>query len=275
VAATYVGYINRDGFTIRSNTTMKKYNIQNYIRYKEDLKLSMPEGKFWDEYTRNELIIKFMPLVENLARKFATSHQAIGVLSINDLIQAGNVGLIMAIDKIDWDILHDSADIEQTIKSFLSKRIKGTIRRYINANMGDIKIPEWKINEIRSKSEDPIVNTLLNKAKSMYMGDFKISNNEGDDTLIEITDNSKHYNLDLINNYLLALLKKHLTERESDVIRLSFGLDCDKHNAVEICKIFGIEGSYKMKGARISEIKREALRKLANKTNDSQLPDLL
>lgn len=275
MAATYVGYINRDGFTIRSNTTMKKYNIQNYIRYKEDLKLSMPEGKFWDEYTRDELIIKFMPLVENLARKFATSHQAIGVLSINDLIQAGNVGLIMAIDKIDWAILHDSADIEQTIKSFLSKRIKGTIRRYINANMGDIKIPEWKINEIRSKSEDPIVNTLLNKAKSMYMGDFKISNNEGDDTLIEITDNSKHYNLDLINNYLLALLKKHLTERESDVIRLSFGLDCDKHNAVEICKIFGIEGSYKMKGARISEIKREALRKLANKTNDSQLPDLL
>ena len=275
MAATYVGYINRDGFTIRSNTTMKKYNIQNYIRYKEDLKLSMPEGKFWDEYTRDELIIKFMPLVENLARKFATSHQAIGVLSINDLIQAGNVGLIMAIDKIDWAILHDSADIEQTIKSFLSKRIKGTIRRYINANMGDIKIPEWKINEIRNKSEDPIVNTLLNKAKSMYMGDFKISNNEGDDTLIEITDNSKHYNLDLINNYLLALLKKHLTERESDVIRLSFGLDCDKHNAVEICKIFGIEGSYKMKGARISEIKREALRKLANKTNDSQLPDLL
>ena len=275
MATTYVGHINWDGFTIRNNTTMKKYNIQNYIRYKEDLKLSMPEGKFWDEYTRNELIIKFMPLVENLARKFATSHQAIGVLSINDLIQAGNVGLIMAIDKIEWTILHDSADIEQTIKSFLSKRIKGTIRRYINANMGDIKIPEWKINEIRNKSEDPIVNTLLNKAKSMYMGDFKISNNEGDDTPIEITDTSKHYNLDLINNYLLALIKKHLTEREGDVIRLSFGLDCDKHNAVEICKIFGIEGSYKMKGARISEIKREALRKLANKTNDSQLPDLL
>ena len=254
---------------------MKKYNIQNYLRYKEDLKLSMPEGLFWDEYTRDELIIKFMPLVENLARKFATSHQAIGILSINDLIQAGNVGLIMAIDKIDWSILEDSPNIEQTLKSFLSKRIKGTIRRYINANMGDIKIPEWKINEIRNKSSDPIVNTLLNKSKSMYMGDFKISNNEGEDAQIEISDTSQHYNLDLINNYLLALLKKHLTKRESDVIRLSFGLDCDKHNAVEICEIFGIEGSYKMKGARISEIKREALRKLVEKTNDSQLPDLL
>jgi len=254
---------------------MKKYNIQNYLRYKKDLELSMPEGLFWDEYTRDELIIKFMPLVENLARKFATSHQAIGILSINDLIQAGNVGLIMAIDKLDWSILEDSPNIEQTLKSFLSKRIKGTIRRYINANMGDIKIPEWKINEIRSKSKDPIVNTLLNKSKSMYMGDFKISNNKGENISMEISDTSEHYNLDLINNYLLALLKKHLTERESDVIRLSFGLDCDKHNAVEICEIFGIEGSYKMKGARISEIKREALRKLVEKTNDSQLPDLL
>ena len=184
---------------------MKKYNVQNYIRYKEDLKLSMPEGLFWDEYSRDELIIKFMPLVENLARKFATSHQAIGILSINDLIQAGNVGLIMAIDKIDWVILNESANIEQTLKSFLSKRIKGTIRRYINANMGDIKIPEWKINEIRNKSSDPIVNTLLNKSKSMYMGDFKISNNEGEDTQIEISDTSQHYNLDLINNYLLFL----------------------------------------------------------------------
>ena len=65
---------------------MKKYNIDNYVRYKEDIKRSMPDGKFFDEYTRDELITKFMPLVENLARKFATTQQASGVLSINDLI---------------------------------------------------------------------------------------------------------------------------------------------------------------------------------------------
>ena len=35
---------------------MKKYNVQNYIRYKEDLKASMPEHKDWKDYTRNELI---------------------------------------------------------------------------------------------------------------------------------------------------------------------------------------------------------------------------
>ena len=69
---------------------MKKYNVQNYIRYKEDLKRSMPDEKFYDYYTRDELIIKFLPLVENLARKFSTSDQASGVLSINDLIQEGS-----------------------------------------------------------------------------------------------------------------------------------------------------------------------------------------
>ncbi len=106
---------------------MKKYNIQNYVRYKKDVKTSISnlEGKFYDEYTRDELIIKFMPLVENLARKFSTTQQASGVLSINDLIQEGNSGLIKAVDKLDWITLNDSEDMEKTLKSFFSKRIKG------------------------------------------------------------------------------------------------------------------------------------------------------
>lgn len=103
---------------------MKKYNIQNYIRYKEDLKESMPEDKFYDYYTRDELVIKFMPLVEIMARKFSTSDQASGILSINDLIQIGNEGLTRAVDKLDWDMLTDSEDIEKTLKSFLVKELK-------------------------------------------------------------------------------------------------------------------------------------------------------
>ena len=128
---------------------MKKYNVQNYIRYKEDLKSSMPENKFYDYYTRDELIIKFLPLVENIARKFSTSQQASGVMSINDIIQEGSLGLTQAVDKLDWDLLIDSEDIEKTLKSFFSKRIKGAIRRAIDINRGNIRIPEHKLNEIR------------------------------------------------------------------------------------------------------------------------------
>ncbi len=57
----------------------------------------------WDEYTRDELIIKFMPLVENIARKFATSQQASGVMSIMDMIQEGHLNLIKAVDRIDYE----------------------------------------------------------------------------------------------------------------------------------------------------------------------------
>ena len=95
---------------------MKKYNVKNYIRYKEDLKKSMPDDKFYDYYTRDELIIKFLPLVENLARKFSTTQQASGVLSINDLIQIGSEGLTKAVDKLDWFMLSDAEDIEKTLK---------------------------------------------------------------------------------------------------------------------------------------------------------------
>ena len=81
---------------------MKSYNVQNYIRYKQDLKQAykrLPQKFDYRDYTRDELIILFMPLVENLARKFATSQQASGVMSINDLIQEGAAGLIRAVDK--------------------------------------------------------------------------------------------------------------------------------------------------------------------------------
>ena len=72
---------------------MKKYNVKNYIRYKEDVKASQPDLKDLTGYERNELINKFLPLVENIARKFSTSQQASGVMSINDLIQEGSIGL--------------------------------------------------------------------------------------------------------------------------------------------------------------------------------------
>ena len=52
---------------------MKKYNIQNYIRYKNDVKACQPKEKDLQEYTQNELIRKFLPLVENIGRKFSTT----------------------------------------------------------------------------------------------------------------------------------------------------------------------------------------------------------
>ena len=52
-----------------------------------------------------------------------------------DLIQEGALNLIKAVDRIDWETIKASEDKEKTIKSFLSKRIKGGIRREIDNYM--------------------------------------------------------------------------------------------------------------------------------------------
>ena len=53
---------------------MRKYNVENYIRYKEDVKRALTpklyERTDYENLTRDQKIIKFLPLVENIARKF-------------------------------------------------------------------------------------------------------------------------------------------------------------------------------------------------------------
>ena len=85
---------------------MKSYNIQNYIRWKNDVeyninRLPVVENGDYTIYNREQMIICFTPLVENLARKFSTSQQASGVMTIMDLIQDGCSGLIQAGDRLD------------------------------------------------------------------------------------------------------------------------------------------------------------------------------
>ena len=253
---------------------MKKYNVPNYVRYKNDVKTSIAnlEGKMWDEYTRDEMIVKFMPLVENLARKFSSTQQASGVLSINDLLQIGNEGLIRAVDKLDWEMLKESEDIEKTLKSFLSKRIKGNIRRRIDMQRGDIRIPEHKLNEIRKNPQDKAMVAMF--FNSVFLSiDAQVLNEDDENMMHQVEDKSEPYNIQLINVYLKGLMQKHLEGNEYEVLRLSYGLDCDKHSAKEIASILNIQGvsSY----VRVSELKKQAVQKLIDNVDHSQVLDIL
>ena len=249
---------------------MKKYNVQNYIRYKEDLKRSMPDEKFYDYYTRDEMIVKFMPLVENMARKFSTADFASGILSINDLIQIGNEALTRAVDKLEWDKLIDSEDIEKTLKSFFSKRIKGAIRRRIDRHRGNIRIPEHRLNEMRSTKDKKMVEMFFN---SIFLSIDKPVKNEEENMYHQIQDKSEPYNIQILNIYLKGLMKKHLKDQEYEVLRLSYGLDCDKHSAKEIAAKLNISGVSNY--VRVSEIKRQAVDKLIDSVDHSQVLDYL
>ena len=260
---------------------MKSYNIQNYIRYKTDLEQTIK--RIWKKYpseielidykrfTRDDLVTMFMPLVENIARKFATSQQASGVMSIMDLIQEGNLNLIKAVDRIDWETIEKSEDQEKTMKSFLSKRIKGGIRRAIDMNRGQMRLPEHMYNEIRKNfgKDKKMVAMFFN---SIFLS-IDAGNRDDDDLFLQIEDKSEPYNMTFLNMYLVSLLKQHLEPKEYEVLRLSYGLDCDKHSAKQIAEKLNIEGS----GAyvRVSQLKKQAVDKLIENVDHSQVFDIL
>lgn len=253
---------------------MKKYNVQNYIRYKNDLEVTLkliPKKEF-HEYTRTELTTVFLPLVENIARKFSTTQQASGVMTINDLIQEGAIGLQAAVDRIEWQTIHDSEDKEKTLKSFFAKRIRGAIRRAIDINRGDMRIPEYKLNDIRKNfgKDRKIVQTFFNQ---VFMSIDENFNDEGDNPLFQVPDKSEPYNIALLNAYLLGIMKEHLTDKEYDVLRMSYGLDCDKHPAKDIASKLGIDGVSNY--VRVSELKKSAIEKLVDNVSPDQVIDYL
>lgn len=250
---------------------MKKYNVQNYIRHKEDIKLAMPVNKKYSFYTRDELIVRFMPLVENISKKFATSQEASGVMSILDIIQEGYVNLIKAVDKIDWEKLVDSDDVELSLKSFLSKRVRGGIRRAIDKNRGTMRIPEHVLNDMRNNPSDNKVALFFNSIFLSADELHSFNNNEEYATswLENIPDKSESYNIDILNSYLMGLIKQHLNFKQQEVLRLSYGLDCDKMSGPEIAKILNV-GS-----VRVSQIKKEAINALIANTDEAQVIDYL
>tara|TARA_R100001594_G_scaffold60856_2_gene94816 strand:+ start:963 stop:1718 length:756 start_codon:yes stop_codon:yes gene_type:complete len=251
---------------------MKKYNIQNYIRYKEDLKTLKPKGDIWDYFDRTEIIHKYLPLVENLARKFSTSDQASGILSILDLIQEGSIGLILAVDKLDWTELEPSKDIDQTLKSFFSKRIKGAIRRRIDMHRGNMRIPEHRLNKMRKNGgkDKKMVEMFFN---SIFLSIDSKNDATGESFANSIEDPTSDYNIEILNVYLLSLMSIYLNSKQYDVLKYSYGLACDRLPAKEIAKKIGLIGTSAY--VRVSEIKKEAIQRLIDNVDHSQVVDYL
>jgi len=251
---------------------MKKYNVKNYVRYKEDLKRcnSKIQIKNFIDYTNAELKVLFLPLVENIGRKFATSQEASGVMSINDIIQEGSFQLCKAVDKIDRLRLMQSEDIEQTLKSFLAKRIRGGIRREIDKNRGTMRIPEHKLNEIRKDGgkDKKMVAMFFN---SIFLS---IDANPNDDNMVyQIPDKTDPYNETLLNAYIMSLLSKNLEWNEMLVLSKSYGLDGPKWSANEIATALELKGVSAY--VRVSELKKQAVQKLIDNVDHSQVLDYL
>jgi len=187
-------------------------------------------------------------------------------MDITDLIQDGTVGLIMAVDRLDMDMALEKDNPEKSIKSFFSKRVKGAIRRAIDMNRGSKRIPEHKLADIRNKKEDvDIFDNSIFQSIDAYQST--------ENPYYYIPDIGKEYRVDILNGYLLGLMKKHLTKSEYEVVRMSYGLDCDKMSALEIAIHINIVGS--SAHVRISQMKKQAVTKLIDSIDPEQVIDFL
>tara|TARA_B110000211_G_scaffold79089_1_gene92754 strand:- start:1680 stop:2081 length:402 start_codon:yes stop_codon:yes gene_type:complete len=133
-----------------------------------------------------------------------------------------------------------------------------------------MRIPEHKINEIRKDNGEDrqAIEMFFNSVFTSLDAMIDDSSNAYD-----VPDEVKSFNPDMLTSYLLSLLHVHLTDKEADVIILSYGLHCDKMSAKEIADKLNIRGDSAY--VRISQLKRQAIDKLIANVDYSQVIDFL
>ena len=93
-----------------------------------------------DPRLREWLILHHQRLVHAIAARFLYRGE-----TLEDLIQAGNVGLINALDRFD--------PAQGTrFSTYATQTIGGTIRRYFRDGTARVKVPRW-LQELRQKAQ--------------------------------------------------------------------------------------------------------------------------
>jgi RNA polymerase primary sigma factor len=223
---------------------------------------------------RDHLIKANIRLVVNIAKKYRRYSS-----SFLDLIQAGNVGLIRAVDKFDYTM-------GNRFSTYATWWIRRSVLRHLNQKERTIRLPNYlstrirKIHQARKElmgqiSRDPTmeeigeaigmpadeVERLLGYAQHAVSLDEPIGE-DGETDLQSYIENQDAPNpfqevrQNLLTEDVLDALSE-LTEREAKILILRFGLDgAQRHTLKELGDIFGITRE------RIRQIQKGALRKL-------------
>ena len=103
---------------------------------------------------------------------------------------------------------------------------------------------------------------------------LSIDANPNDDNMVyQIPDKSDPYNETLLNSYIMSLLSKYLEWNEMLVLSKSYGLDGPKWSANEIATALELKGVSAY--VRVSELKKQAVQKLIDNVDHSQVLDYL
>ena len=273
----YESYIYSDSSNTSNAMKMYLKEIEEYpmLSAKEEVELAKAIIDSSEE-AKEKFINANYRLVVSIAKRYRK--ESVDML---DLIQAGNIGLIKAVEKYDY---------KKGFKfsTYATWWIKQSITRYIDDCENTIRIPvhlHQRINFVKRKKQE-LANVLqrepsmeelaevcelevdkvldiLKRDKNIVSLDTPIKEDE-DSSLVEFIPSDAHFGDVVIHEVEQNNLRKKidevltdLSDQEQQVLRMRFGLDDDTPKTLEeIGKVFGVTRE------RIRQIEAKAIRKL-------------